>query len=70
MFEGDGDPLFAEAIKIVFESHLASISYLQRRLRIGFNRAARLIEEMETKGILGPYREGKPREILNRQFKV
>ncbi len=60
------DSLFEEAVKIVAESHLASISYLQRRLRIGFNRAARLIEEMEAEGIVGPYREGKPREILKK----
>ncbi|MCK4244765.1 MAG: DNA translocase FtsK [Candidatus Omnitrophica bacterium] len=60
------DPLFEEAVEIVFETHLASISYLQRRLRIGFNRAARLIEEMEAEGIVGPYREGKPREILKK----
>ena len=60
------DPLFAEAVEIVFEKRLASISYLQRRLNIGFNRAARLIEEMEAEGIVGPYREGKPREILRK----
>jgi len=62
--EGGRDPLFEEATKIVLEKRLASISYLQRRLRIGFNRAARLIEEMEAEGLVGPYREGKPREIL------
>jgi len=65
--EGGRDPLFEEATKIVLEKRLASISYLQRRLRIGFNRAARLIEEMEAEGLVGPYREGKPREILRSQ---
>jgi len=58
------DPLFEEAVKVVLNHRIASISLLQRRLKIGFNRAARLIEEMEEQGIVGPYREGKPREIL------
>ncbi|MFH0795978.1 MAG: DNA translocase FtsK [Candidatus Omnitrophota bacterium] len=58
------DPLFEDAVKSVLNHRIASISLLQRRLKIGFNRAARLIEEMEEQGIVGPYREGKPREIL------
>jgi len=60
------DPLFNEAVKIVLTHQLASISLIQRRLKIGFNRSARLIEEMEKQGIVGPYREGKPREILKK----
>ena len=58
------DELYSRAVRIVFETRIASISMLQRRLEIGFNRAARLIERMETEGIVGPYREGKPRIIL------
>ncbi|MFH2068105.1 MAG: DNA translocase FtsK 4TM domain-containing protein [Candidatus Omnitrophota bacterium] len=62
-FTGE-DPLFKEAVQIVLTHQSASISLLQRRLKIGFNRAARLIEEMESQGIVSPYRDGKPREIL------
>ncbi|MCX5641997.1 MAG: DNA translocase FtsK 4TM domain-containing protein [Candidatus Omnitrophica bacterium] len=62
-FAGE-DPLFDEAVQIVLAHQSASISLLQRRLKIGFNRAARLIEEMESQGIVGQYRDGKPREIL------
>lgn len=59
------DPLFNEALEIVIQSGKASASYLQRRLNIGYNRAARIIEEMEEKGIVGPMRGSKPREIIN-----
>ena len=62
-FAGE-DPLFDEAVQVVLTHQSASISLLQRRLKIGFNRAARLIEEMESQGIVGSYRDGKPREIL------
>ncbi|MBU2495678.1 MAG: DNA translocase FtsK 4TM domain-containing protein [Candidatus Omnitrophota bacterium] len=62
-FAGE-DPLFDEAVQIVLTHQSASISLLQRKLKIGFNRAARLIEEMESQGIVGTYRDGKPREIL------
>ena len=58
------DPLYQEALEIVQRTKIASISLLQRRLRIGFNRAARLIEMMEEEGIVGPYQEGKPRRLL------
>jgi DNA segregation ATPase FtsK/SpoIIIE, S-DNA-T family len=58
------DPLFQEAINIVFETLKASASYLQRRLSIGYNRAARMIEEMERMGIVGPQNGAKPREII------
>ncbi len=60
----EDDELYTRAVRIVLETRIASISMLQRRLEIGFNRAARLIERMETEGIVGPYREGKPRIIL------
>jgi len=58
------DELFEEAVKIVLDSGQASISMLQRRLRIGYARAARLIDEMEQRGIVGGYEGPKPREIL------
>ncbi len=58
--------LFQQAWKIVLESGKTSTSYIQRRLRIGYNRAASIIEEMERKGLLGPAVGNKPREILKR----
>jgi S-DNA-T family DNA segregation ATPase FtsK/SpoIIIE len=63
--EGDDD-LLEEAIKAVREMKKASISMLQRRLRIGYTRAARLIDVLEEKGIIGPAESGaKPREVIN-----
>jgi DNA segregation ATPase FtsK/SpoIIIE-like protein len=65
--EGPGvdfdDPLLEQAVQIVVGTKRASASFLQRRLKIGYNRAARLIELMEEKGIIGPPRGSKPREI-------
>jgi S-DNA-T family DNA segregation ATPase FtsK/SpoIIIE len=58
------DELFDEAAKLVIETGQASISILQRRLRLGYTRAARLIDMMEEEGIIGPFRGSKPREIL------
>jgi len=61
---GDADPLYDEALKIVTESRRASISGVQRRLRIGYNRAARLIEEMERTGVVGPLQSNGSREVI------
>lgn len=61
--DGDGD-LYEMAKKIVFERKSASASYLQRRLKIGYNRAARIVEMMEEDGIVGPANGSKPREVL------
>jgi S-DNA-T family DNA segregation ATPase FtsK/SpoIIIE len=67
---GDGgldmekDDLYDEAARIVVQSGQASISYLQRRLRIGFSRAARLVDMMEMEGLVSPNAGGKPREVL------
>ncbi len=58
------DPLFEEALMIVRTSRSASASFLQRRLEIGYNRAARIIEMMESRGIVGPADGARPREIL------
>ncbi|GFR35301.1 FtsK/SpoIIIE family DNA translocase [Thermobrachium celere] len=58
------DELFSEAVNIAIESGQISASMLQRRLRIGFNRAARLIEEMESRGIVGKQEGSKPRQVL------
>ncbi|MCG8325422.1 MAG: cell division protein FtsK, partial [Thiotrichales bacterium] len=60
----DMDPLYDQAVKIVTESRKASISYIQRRLKIGYNRAARIVEEMENSGLVGPLESNGSREIL------
>jgi DNA segregation ATPase FtsK/SpoIIIE, S-DNA-T family len=60
----DKDELYDEAARIVVQSSQASISYLQRRLRIGFSRAARLVDMMEMEGLVSPAVGGKPREVL------
>ena len=67
MFGGpadDQDPLFGEAKKLVIESGKASASLLQRRMKVGYARAARILDEMEVAGIVGPADGAKPREIL------
>jgi len=58
------DEMLPKAIEIVVESGQASTSALQRRLKLGFNRAGRLIDEMEARGIVGPYEGAKPRKVL------
>jgi len=62
--EDDIDELLNEAIKIVVENGQASTSLLQRKLKIGYNRAARIIEQMEERGIISSRNGSKPREIL------
>ena len=59
------DPLYNKSLEIVMQAGKASASYLQRRLKIGYNRAARLVEEMEIQGIVGPQNGSKPRDILH-----
>ena len=61
---GESDPLYDEAVRIVTESRRASVSGVQRRLRIGYNRAARLVEEMEVAGVVGPVQTNGSREVL------
>ena len=58
------DELFDQAVTIILEAKQASVSLLQRRMRIGYTRAARLIDSMEARGIVGPYEGSKPREVL------
>ncbi|MDR2952420.1 MAG: DNA translocase FtsK, partial [Treponema sp.] len=61
--DGD-DPLYDKALEIVMQQGKASASYIQRRLKIGFNRAARLVDEMEHCGVVGPAQGSKPREVI------
>ena len=58
------DELFDEAVRVILQTKQASVSMLQRRLGLGYTRAARLIDMMEEEGVVGPYRGSKPREIL------
>ncbi len=62
--EREKDELFEEATRLILESNQASVSILQRRLMLGYARAARLIDSMEQEGIVGPYQGSKPRKIL------
>jgi S-DNA-T family DNA segregation ATPase FtsK/SpoIIIE len=66
LFSDGDDPLYDKALEIVLQQGKASASYIQRRLKIGYNRAARLVEEMEQRGVVGPAQGSKPREILHR----
>ena len=58
------DELFEQAMQIVVEAQQASVSLLQRRMRVGYTRAARLVDQLEAKGIVGPYEGSKPREVM------
>jgi S-DNA-T family DNA segregation ATPase FtsK/SpoIIIE len=62
--DGESDPLYDQAVRIVTETRKASISGVQRRLKIGYNRAARLVEEMESAGIVGPLQSNGGREVI------
>ncbi|MDC7246588.1 MAG: FtsK/SpoIIIE domain-containing protein, partial [Sphaerochaetaceae bacterium] len=62
--DNSDEALREKAIKIIIDRNGASASYLQRRLRIGYNKAARMIEQLEDEGIVGPSRGSKPRELL------
>jgi S-DNA-T family DNA segregation ATPase FtsK/SpoIIIE len=64
LFAEGEDPLYDKALEIVTQQGKASASYIQRRLKIGYNRAARLVEEMEIHGVVGPAQGSKPRELL------
>ncbi len=66
--DADYDAKYDEAVSLVTKSRQASISYVQRRLRIGYNRAARLIEMMEHEGIVGPQIGAKQREVLVKSY--
>ena len=60
----EGDELLPAAVEVVLESGQASVSMLQRRLKLGYSRAARLVDQMEDRGIVGPFEGSKPRQLL------
>jgi len=62
--EMSGDEMLPAAVDVILETGQASVSMLQRRLKLGYARAARIVDEMEEKGIVGPFQGSKPREIL------
>jgi len=62
--EGEKDPLFEKAVELILMTGQASASYLQRKFKLGYARAARIIDQMEQEGIVGPSEGSKPREIL------
>jgi S-DNA-T family DNA segregation ATPase FtsK/SpoIIIE len=65
-FDGEQDPLYEDAVRVVCELGKASTSTLQRRLRLGYGRAARILDMMQREGIIGPVDGSKPREVLKR----
>jgi S-DNA-T family DNA segregation ATPase FtsK/SpoIIIE len=62
--EMEGDEMLPAAVDVILETGQASVSMLQRRLKLGYARAARIVDEMEEKGIVGPFQGSKPRAIL------
>ena len=62
--DAESDPLYDEAVRIVTTERKPSISYVQRRLKIGYNRAARLLEAMEIAGLVGPLQSNGARDVL------
>ena len=62
--ESPDDELLTAAVDVVLETGQASVSMLQRRLKLGYSRAARLVDQMEERGIVGPFEGSKPRQLL------
>jgi S-DNA-T family DNA segregation ATPase FtsK/SpoIIIE len=63
-FDPDEDPLLDKAIEIVVQTQTASVSLIQRRLRVGYTRAGRLIDMLERRGVISGYEGSKPRQVL------
>jgi S-DNA-T family DNA segregation ATPase FtsK/SpoIIIE len=63
-FDPDEDPLLEKAIEVVVQTQTASVSLIQRRLRVGYTRAGRLIDMLERRGIISGYEGSKPRRVL------
>jgi DNA segregation ATPase FtsK/SpoIIIE, S-DNA-T family len=65
-FDGEEDPLYRDAVRVILEMGKASTSILQRRLRLGYGRAARILDQMQHEGIIGPPDGSRPRDVLKR----
>ena len=63
-YDPDSDDLLDEAIRVVVETETASVSMIQRRLRVGYTRAGRLIDMLERRGVISGYEGSKPRQVL------
>jgi len=63
-FDPDDDPLLDKAIEVVLQTQTASVSLIQRRLRVGYTRAGRLVDMLERRGIISGYEGSKPRRVL------
>jgi len=68
--DDEHDEMYDQAVAIVTEIQAASISMIQRRLRVGYNRAARMVEQMERDGVVGPADGAKPREVYARKLEA
>ena len=62
--DSDYDELLPQAVDVIFDTKQASVSMLQRRLKLGYARAARIVDQMEELGIVGPFEGSKPRQVL------
>jgi S-DNA-T family DNA segregation ATPase FtsK/SpoIIIE len=69
-FDPDQDPLLERAIEVVVQTQTASVSLLQRRLRVGYTRAGRLIDMLERRGIISGYEGSKPRRVLTSEADI
>jgi DNA segregation ATPase FtsK/SpoIIIE, S-DNA-T family len=69
-FDPDEDPLLERAIEVVIQTQTASVSLLQRRLRVGYTRAGRLIDMLERRGIISGYEGSKPRRVLGSESEL
>ena len=61
---GDRDPLFEEAARLIVQNQIGSTSLLQRRMKLGYNRAGRLMDQLESAGVVGPGQGSKARDVL------
>lgn len=68
--DNEKDPLFKDAVELVINDEQASISYIQRKLKVGYSRAGRIVDQMEEMGIIGPHEGSKPRKLLKNKEEI
>ena len=68
--DNEKDPLFKDAVELVINDEQASISYIQRKLKVGYSRAGRIVDQMEEMGIIGPHEGSKPRKLLKTKEEI